>query len=918
VVLRASAVGAGVLVLGAVTFFCWEAAKKGLFLAFSRHVFGQLDLAKSLLTPYQLQRRLLTLFREGAQDPEKADDVKVGKDPLHLLLVSANLKDGDQYYSEEEDPLIQGLLAAMAIPGIFPSVRPKDTDIDLIDGATVRANPLPALIRWLAKHPREAEALKRDAPSIHVVYSVPIEPYAPKRGQRQEPIDIVEAVSVARELSQRRDTRQEVQQSNFMADLVRTVESIRQERGPGPVCEFTADEIAPPRDIQFGNYWDPQPQEILAAAASGCKATLERLYPTEIQSLCEGLGTTIPCAKLLAAVAAERQPFFYPDAPGVPEICRECPRVLDYKPPANPSAPPPGITRSFGTKMADGKPDLSAFRHLHDDNPRIVFVAAGGVFRGAFHIGTIAALGACEIKPQLIVGASVGALMGGALAAISVQEDPQKALKLLHQLTTVFLHVDQKVALTAQLKNAAKQLGVRSREIALSPSEVRRMVLAGSQADAGYAAAGAPPALIDAISKLFLIPHRRTTSIASEFVAGHFSKAVNRFLLEVRRETLPSLDIEHALMGISLLEDTARKLLGQEAGISLDVVQPYQIGKTKVSFFATTSYVNQRMSLLLGRDFLTEDASYDFLKAALSSSAFPAVFSPRTEAEVVPGRGKTDVFFADGGMFDNLPFLPAIEVLNAMQVSGRREPLQPDTDPTPAQIDEVLQALRRRHDRRDISIAAALDADPGPLREKLDTMMKVKNRAGSLQKNGKIESFLKSSRKIHAQVGMILLTERIALRKWLKGLRTTEERVWNLKLLDGIVDAAILKIVPADDEHINPTFAFCCATGMKADKVRTSIADGCYQTLVQIRKHAGEPDYTALPATLEDRDSAKAGESDCAWFRRNGQPLPCPFAQNADDQVGAVRKACAGDKKHKPVSQPIGLRLLTALQALFK
>jgi hypothetical protein len=262
--------------------------------------------------------------------------------------------------------------------------------------------------------------------------------------------------------------------------------------------------------------------------------------------------------------------------------------------------------------------------------------------------------------------------------------------------------------------------------------------------------------------------------------------------------------------------------------------------------------------------------------------------------------------------------LPAVEVLNAMQVSGRREPLQPDTDPTPAQIDEVLQALRRRHDRRDIFIAAALDADPGPLREKLDTMMKVKNRAGSLQKNGKIESFLKSSRKIHAQVGMILLTERIALRKWLKGLRTTEERVWNLKLLDGIVDAAILKIVPADDEHINPTFAFCCATGMKADKVRTSIADGCYQTLVQIRKHAGEPDYTALPATLEDRDSAKAGESDCAWFRRNGQPLPCPFAQNADDQVGAVRKVCAGDKKHKPVSQPIGLRLLTALQALFK
>jgi NTE family protein len=47
----------------------------------------------------------------------------------------------------------------------------------------------------------------------------------------------------------------------------------------------------------------------------------------------------------------------------------------------------------------------------------VVFIASGGVFRGAFHIGMLSALRECEIKPDLIVGASVGTLMGGALCA---------------------------------------------------------------------------------------------------------------------------------------------------------------------------------------------------------------------------------------------------------------------------------------------------------------------------------------------------------------------------------------------------------------------------------------------------------------------------------------------------------------------
>jgi len=113
-------------------------------------------------------------------------------------------------------------------------------------------------------------------------------------------------------------------------------------------------------------------------------------------------------------------------------------------------------------------------------------------------------------------------------------------------------------------------------DLRLSPAELRRLVLKGSQADAGYAATGAPPALIDAISRLFMIPHLRTAPLASEFVAVHVGKAINEFLQQVRKETLESFDVVRALMGISLLEPEARELSGKSVRqVKADHVQPY-------------------------------------------------------------------------------------------------------------------------------------------------------------------------------------------------------------------------------------------------------------------------------------------------------------------------------------------------------
>ena len=283
------------------------------------------------------------------------------------------------------------------------------------------------------------------------------------------------------------------------------------------------------------------------------------------------------------------------DAPGLSEVCAACTRKLVFR-----------EARPYTPKKLRGE----EHPNLNGSRPRIIFVASGGVFRGAFHIGVLGAMQAAGIKPDLIVGASVGSLMGGALGAMS-KANRQDGLGLLAELCLTFLHVDQRIALTKTLKNATKQLGVRARSVSLSPAQLRRMVRRGARADAGYAVTGAPPALIDSLSTMFLIPHGQTRDIAAEFVAGHITKAMKTFWFCVRSETLRRLDIETALMGTSLLEGAARTLMGEgRPGINLDTTQPYH---PEISFFGTTSDLNQRRALLLHRD-LEQVHSYDFVE----------------------------------------------------------------------------------------------------------------------------------------------------------------------------------------------------------------------------------------------------------------------------------------------------------------
>jgi predicted acylesterase/phospholipase RssA len=867
----------------------------------------RLKIHRALFDSYSLSRKLFELFSDGGKD------VRVSS---RLLLVAAPLQPlghefGKQVWFEPDKTSVsEALTAALAVPGLFPAVQvtdgvagqTKDQRLDLIDGARVRQNPLPALFRWLKRYGNQlAQPLfgtAIDDASVHLVYGVPIRPDAASDAGRRERIDLVESANIGLDLARRRDSRMELRQTNFISEL-----ALHTQQATGQIGEIYpifADEIAPESEIRFENNLAPQRKELLHVAASGCRATLETLHRKTLAST--GF-QPVPCSLLLSRIAADRSPFVQLPAPGLAEVCHCCSKMLS-------TAPDPVLeAKKFEQRWFERIP-LTQYAHLAPHNgsqkaaashqPRIVFLAAGGVFRGAFHIGVIGAMQAARMTPDLIVGASVGTLMGGALGAISTLREDASKQRLLGELCLTFLEVDRRVALTKGLKNAVKQLGTRGCAVDLSPAAVRRAVRRGTRSDPGFAATGAPSILIDAISTLFLIPHKDTSNIAAQFVAGHITDALKLFWDTARRETLRRLGIDVALIGASLLEERAHVLLGAgnidaHAQIDLTKDQPYP----GISVFATASDLSRSRPLLLPRD-LDDTTVYDFVQAGLSSSAFPAAFRPRQQAEVQPGRGATDILYADGGMFDNLPFFPAIEVLAVVQKNWRK------TAPVSAHT-----YLQERLDSPDLFVAASLEGALGKEDENHppETFWAVHQRAGKLSVNGKLNSFLDNA-KLIARSSQ-LLHDAYA--------DPVSPPVANF--MDGIVNAAVLKVTPTDQKHLNGTFAFAKSVGFSQEKVALSIADGCFQTLRSLI----EPQDTLaadavdklraadrIAALSANEDSTPGMKNGCPFFRRGDRrgeemtPFLCPFAQaasQADPKEGKplslVYHKCTHDSAHK-------------------
>jgi predicted acylesterase/phospholipase RssA len=906
-------------------------------------ILAKVGLQDSLIHDLYLRLKLLRLFdvawTENKPKPAGPDD-PLGDDPMPVVIVAASLqtlyeggrpKLAYQLWARPEAPLLHALRAALAAAPIFAPVRItgaqlrwwlRDTvrndphnavqftrGIDLVDGGVIRQNPLPALYSFLRGVPRAAEMAAnndREHPAIHVVYGVPIEGrlVAAPNGREGEAADgagfrntIVDVGLASVRLSQRRDTQLEVMQSNVISRLESLI--------PATDVDWTlashelyADEIAPEQDLAFGNALDPGRREILAGIAAGCRRSLETLYRHDLAApdlACPTTNGSVACKDFLVSIGKIKGEL---DVPGLPEVCEPCTKRL--RRPAQRPGREGGSTVSIEQHLSDGAQLCREHPQLTGERSRIVFVASGGVFRGAFHIGMLGALHTCGIRPDLVVGASVGTLMGGALAAMFGQKG-----NVLATLVDTFLRVDETVALTRTLKSAARELGIRGRAVRLSPSDVRRMLRRGARSDPGFAVTGAPTALTDALSDLLIIPQRQTAQIVADFIDGQVAGATQGLIHQLRTETIRRLDVEHAVLGTSLLEDVAFAILTDGTSAFRRQRQPFQ--SRGIAFYGTTTNLSTQSALLLGSPWLHPGAPYDFVEAALASSAFPGVFAPRPESAVFPGTGRVDTFFADGGMFDNLPFLPAIEILSRAQRGYRTLPR--------VQITQ-RDFMRQRLAHPDLLIAGALDpvAEVAEgARGPFDSLAAIRGRARSLQHNSKIRAFELASQRVYSQLLRLEAS-------WPPTLDPSQ-----LNLVDGAVNAAVVPVFPASADHLNGTFAFCRSAGLDRRRVQKSIADGCFQTFrglarEQERANTAKPQELAQKPELlaaksvkglvddrripEIRENADRPQSEdlCPYFTQAGQRFTCAFVGDDNATNASMRgvfTACSQDLAHR-------------------
>jgi predicted acylesterase/phospholipase RssA len=880
---------------------------------------ANLDIERSLISDFPLLLKLFRLFEDKGHSPKLRDcklPILLVAAPLQILPSKvgshAGMHGGDgpnQLWPKPGGTLsiVRALRACLSVAPWFspwPVPDPRDPNqesiadwvsdpttvqhLDLVDGAAVRHNPLPALFRYLKDNPKVAAALNDRHARVHLIYDVPIrwKPETPQTSvdpDEPEPRlpDIVETGFNGIRLANRRDSRLEVIRTNFLSDIERNLRDATGSPTAPPVHIVKVNEIAPEDELRLKNQLNPTETELLTHIAAGCRRTLSVLYADEISP-----GTR--CWEFLRKRANNRHwdEATAPGVPGLAEVCRHCTQTLDPPPPPPVKLLPDDFSAGDDGRLARTFPKLSG------TEPRIVFLASGGVFRGSFHIGMLGAMLALNIKPHVIVGASVGTLMGAVLGSIfkakaGVNGGDAAARIRLNKLANLFVDVDKLVALTKTFKAAAKDLGIRARSesLRLSPNDLRKMVKRGSREDAGIAATGAPPALIDAISDLFLIPYRKTTVIAADFVAGHFSKAIHAFLKQISTETIDRLGIYEAVLGANLIEREIRKLLKEDIPADdaplLDRIQPF-LRDSEIAFFATTVNLITERITTLGADLNCE--SYDVMEALLASSAFPAAFAPRRASALYPGTGRRDIFYGDGGMFDNLPALPAFEVLAEVQ----RDRLRPTLG-----HGKWRDELERRYREPDLILVGSLNVRQNPgLGHEYGSMLTASARATSLADNEKIHGLERASIKIDK-----ILKD---VRRRPKGAHVTVPAKTE-EFLNGIVNAAVLPVYPSDELHLNGTFNFCASLGLDRDRVRRSIAGGCFQTMCTIREGRQEPESLtgrSLKATGIVQITKRTGESQkpvCPYFLAAGADIPCPFAEGAD----GIYSTCSKDQVHQ-------------------
>ena len=821
--------------------------------------------------------------------------------PIHVAVTAADLGTDCQpgtpivQVLPAETPVVDALLAATAVTPFLPPYRLKEGNRLFIDAANIANEPTGAALDYLrdAAHP--------DASSVYL-YSVTHLPLT-LAAMDERPERYAELLTVAlraRQLERFRDARLD----RNVTELFTATLPAGKVRYDTPKARFLRARIFPveperaayvnERVLQAPRNTDRR-RIIAETVADGCRTALESMIRGHAQEAADGKSQVGCRAAITRRLEVRRPGDPHPGipgsslraehGPGLVEVCQHCAlyrgrkdeeakctlRVLRDATPewpvegasepkiAAPAPTPPDQDPAPGrawpverkVRLEGSETTLAGYQR-----PTVSLLFSGGVFRGVYQMGALNALNEAGLKPDIIAGASIGAITAAMIARTFSEEDPRKRTARILRLAAVYLGVDRLV-MTDRFADFIRAVTVRAAQTRFSIRDAdcvfrrydgpwfgvyerqARRVMAGLERLCYVS----PFELKDLVEALRLQDSQKASRLARAYI----------------QEWLNRLGVGNQMLGAEPLRLLITKYV-------LDQLEPqpgipagdatFDVFRQKgICLLATMTNLTAGRLDVLGQDQLDGGGRTELLvEGLLASSAFPAVFRPRWSWEVMPESRLMDRY-VDGGVTDNLPLDAVAQFLHRAARTGwiTRRP--------------TVAGLAVPH----LLLATSLEPQLRPLtnlEEMEDDWPRLWRRAQQLKYNIKLDSYAQA--------------------QW--GLRSIVEQRGNLPAPFEPLDLEVLAVKPT---WLCPTFGFHPMMGFRRRRQAQSIAHGCRSTLIELGRlyHAKPrmarwadgwglrqgrlPGLEVVKGDPPPPRLAAAGPGDC-WIRPG---TPCPFSR---------------------------------------
>lgn len=499
--------------------------------------------------------------------------------------------------------------------------------------------------------------------------------------------------------------------------------------------------------------------------------------------------------------------------------------------------------------------DASQTPPADKSRPTISMLFSGGVFRGVYQMGVLAALDQLRLKPDIIAGASVGSITAAMIAdAFSIKDDATRQLRVA-RLASIYLGIDRLI-LTDRLADFVRNLTLRAAETRFSIRQADRLFRKYDY-PSFYEFDRNARRVVAGLERLFYLTPFQLTELVRAFRSKDTGAILDR-LREAIQQYLDRMQVGDEALGADALKDliveyvTGGHPTVHPAGFTIDELRQ----RSGIQFLATATELTEGKLTIFGEQPHTDVRHSIVLKEALlASSAFPGVFRPRWSWEPDAADSKPNQYI-DGGVMDNLPIDAVTQFLARVAEVGLT-PYSPDSAPhliVAASLEVTTRSYFLSFTRRQFEQSWRL----------------LRKRAAQLGYNRKLQTFS------DAQDRLIRVKEALQ-----------DDRKYQT------VDISVVGIQP---EWLCGTFAFHPMLGFTRTAQAKSIAHGCASTLLKFaRFNSDAKSASHLDAWGADKSRLPAQHNWIAAFeawesKPNDQKTPdqcwlsgqiCPFSASA-------------------------------------